>query len=96
MPAAEIGQMSAVGARHMYSIRAGQSLVAIVDICLVSTVDIGPVLTADTCPVPTTDIRPVWKAKHLRCLIRNLMTSVLSHQQTSCQGTKKISIPPLT
>ena len=48
-----------VETRQMYSIKTGQSPVAIVDICLVSTADICPVSAADICPVSTADIFPV-------------------------------------
>ena len=51
--------MSAVETRQMYSIKTGQSPVAIVNISLVSTADICPVSAADICPVSTADICPV-------------------------------------
>ena len=60
MSAVETGQVSAVETRQMYySIKTGQSPVAIIDICLVSTADICPVSAADICPVSTADICPV-------------------------------------
>ena len=43
----------------MYSIKAGQSPVSILYICLDSTADIYPVSAADICPVSTADICPV-------------------------------------
>ena len=59
MSAAETGQMSAAGARQMYSIKAGQRPVAIVNICLVPAADICPVSAADLCQVSAADICPV-------------------------------------
>ena len=46
-----------VETRQMYSIKTGQSPVAIVDICLVSTADICPVSTEDICLVLRADIK---------------------------------------
>ena len=51
--------MSAVEARQMYSDGAGQSPVAIVEICLFSTADICPASAADICPVSAAGICPV-------------------------------------
>ena len=44
VPAAETGHMSADAAGQMFRIRARQSNVAIIDICLVSTTNMCPVL----------------------------------------------------
>ena len=53
MSAAETGHMSVVESRERYSIKTGQSPVAIEDTCLVSTADICPVSTEDIYPVST-------------------------------------------
>ena len=50
--------MPAVETKQMCGIKTGQSLVAVVYICLVSTAGISLVSAADICPLSTTDICP--------------------------------------
>ena len=51
--------MPAVKRTQMYSSKTGKSLVATVDIGVVSATDICPVSTADICPFSTEEIYPV-------------------------------------